>query len=237
MIESPPSNRRPVGYAGVVSAPDSMKPLVMCPLQFEMKPLLAALADRYDFICTGPGEARMMDAMRHAAAQHRPAIILAGLAGALTVDHRAGTAAIIAVVIDATSRERWTPTLTIAEGPAVALCSITSAGAVLVSAADRQHLHHQTGADLVDMESAAFARAATAAGARWAIVRGISDDPNTGIVPLASSMVDEGGRTRLGRAARVALANPGCVPAMLKLGRDSRRALGEVRILLGKVAF
>ena len=213
------------------------KPLVFCPLGYEMKSLRAGLSDRFDFLCTGPGGKRTIAAFNDVNIHDRPAVILAGLAGALTEHHRAGSAAIIREVIDPTTRERWNPTLVMKALPGTSVCSVTSAETILETAEARKRLHVETGADLVDLESVAFARVANKAGLRWAIVRGISDDPLTGIIPNAAAMVDASGRTRLGPALAQVFRHPRTLPAFLQLKRKSGAALGEVRILLGKSTF
>ena len=70
----------------------------------------------------------------------------------------------------------------------------------LVTGADaKRALAARSGADLVDMESRAFAECATQAGIPWAIVRGISDDATSPLPPEFAQFVDDRGETRLSR--------------------------------------
>jgi hypothetical protein len=221
-----------------MSAVQIVKPLIICPLEYELWQMRNGLEEKFGFACTGPGPAGVLKWFR----EHEPArgriIILAGLAGAITSGHRAGAAAIIDEVVDDRAGARWKPTLALAgvtsSNPA---CIITSAAVIIENRAQRERLHQQTGAHLVDLESIAFAKAATAAGLNWGIVRGISDDLDSGIAGQVSGLVDQYGRTRPWRAIGEILRSPRLVPSLLRLGKVSRRALGEVRIILGNASF
>lgn len=216
--------------------PPSLKPLVICPLRFEMNHLSASLSDRFDFICTGPGEAHIRRWAERHDGGNRP-VILAGLAGSLTEGFRAGAAAVITEVVDAQSRQRWRPTFCDWSAGQPRHCVITSSGGVVGDSMARDQLQQQTAAHLVDLESVAFATVASKAGLRWAVVRGVSDDPVTGVHPAVAGLVDDMGRTRVLAAVGLAMRSPRSVPGLVRLARNARRALGEVRILLGNTWF
>jgi hypothetical protein len=85
---------------------------------------------------------------------------------------------------------------------------------------------------LVDMESAAFARVAEAAGWNWRVIRGISDGYNETLPDGVEQWTSANGRTRigavLGSLARRPLRLPTLVPQLLALGRRSGAAMQAV---------
>jgi hypothetical protein len=87
-------------------------------------------------------------------------------------------------------------------------------------------------ADLVDMESAAFARVAEAAGWNWRVIRGISDGYNDTLPDGVEQWTSANGRTRigavLGSLARRPMRLPTLVPQLLALGRRSGAAMQAV---------
>jgi adenosylhomocysteine nucleosidase len=84
-------------------------------------------------------------------------------------------------------------------------------------------------ADIVDMESAAFADVSTTRGWRWAIIRGISDAVDDRLPAGIDRWTDQWGETQLGTVAGDLATRPWMLPAVIALGRRSRAAMHAVR--------
>jgi adenosylhomocysteine nucleosidase len=78
----------------------------------------------------------------------------------------------------------------------------------------------------VDLESAAYARAAVEAGVPWLCVRAISDTAEEALPALLNRCRDGGGAVQRGRVARGLLREPRTVPALLSLRQRVRRCAG-----------
>ncbi|MET0413161.1 MAG: hypothetical protein ABW217_17785 [Polyangiaceae bacterium] len=78
----------------------------------------------------------------------------------------------------------------------------------------------------VDLESAAYARAAVEAGVPWLCLRAISDTAEEALPALLNRCRDGGGAVQRGRVARGLLKEPGAVPALLALRQRVRRCAG-----------
>jgi hypothetical protein len=74
----------------------------------------------------------------------------------------------------------------------------------------------------VDLESAAFAAAATARGLPWLILRAISDGAAEALPSLLNSCLDEGGAIRRRLLAVRLLGQPSAVPQLLALRQRVR---------------
>lgn len=215
------------GMDGSRKSPDIT---VLCALEIERRWLQRFADGSWQRAhCCGPGAGAMLAWL----ASRRPkALIVAGLAGSLNPNIRAGSAWVVNEVVDSRSGERRRAAL-----PASFLqraCAIVSVDGIVSSRSQRQQHRDSTGADLVDMESAAAARWATDARIPWAIVRGVSDDPQTTSLPAESARwVDDRGRTRLGLVATAALRRPGLIRELLALRRASRTAMKEAAELVG----
>jgi hypothetical protein len=178
---------------------------VVCPLEFERSVLARLGRNRgWTFACSGPGAAGID---RWAAGPDAPPPgargVLAGLAGAIApLD--ASKAVVPGKVIDG-AEGAWVPTL-----PGAASQPLCCVGLdhVLgsVEAKDRAARAHH--ADIVDMESAAFARAAEARQWQWAVVRGISDTVDESLPKGIEGWVDDRGRLRIWHVVRALMANP-----------------------------
>jgi nucleoside phosphorylase len=103
-----------------------------------------------------------------------------------------------------------------------------SVAAPLADADAKRAERARSGADVVDMESAAFAREAMARGWRWTIVRGISDGALDALPADVADWTDADGRTRAARVAVALLRRPALARDMARLGARSRRAMAAV---------
>jgi len=209
-----------------VSGPDETlkaaePPLVFCPLGFERRAFLRF--GKLPVITTGPGP----DAVRRAFAardswpvRHPRFVVLLGLAGALDTRLAPGTDHTAAEVVgrDATAPLRSG----LVAGTTARIAQTT---AVVTTPTDKSRLAGATRAQLVDMESHAFASCAETAGLSWAIVRGVSDGADETLPAELAGFVDARGETSILRVLGAIVRRPSLVPALMRIGRASRVAL------------
>lgn len=207
---------------GVDPAEAPTGPIVVCPLDFERRRLrCAGLHRRFDLQCCGPGAAGVR---RWAEGRDPPGpVVLCGVAGAVRDGFPAGSAYAAAAVVDGDGR-RLVPALGAGErdGPVVG-----SAGAALVTPDQKRAWAQRTGCDLVDLESAAFAEIAAARGWRWAVVRGVSDGPDTELPAGIDRWADETGRARLWPVLRALLGRRVTLAQLRRLRADGLAAMRE----------
>jgi hypothetical protein len=86
-------------------------------------------------------------------------------------------------------------------------------------------LHRRWHALVVDMESAAVARACAEAGKPFAVLRAIADPADRAIPRTALVGLSESGRMRPFAVARGVLARPGDLAGLMRLGTETRVAL------------
>lgn len=212
-----------------------MLPFIVCPLQFEASLVRSALRQQGhqpNIACTGPGEGGI--ARWAGSAKLPPAdssVLLVGVAGSVHSEFRAGEAFVIDRIRD-DSDETWTPHLRIDSGRETI---ITSVDRIISSRDARMGIAQRTGAHLVDLESFAFAKLATARGWRWGIVRGVSDDLDTRTPEDMERWIASDGRTRK-LAVLAALARK---PLMLRdlrcLHHNSKTALHRAAALIARL--
>lgn len=80
----------------------------------------------------------------------------------------------------------------------------------------KRALHAATGANVVDMESHAFAARAAALGLRFAVVRGVSDGPEHELPPQTLDWVHPDGRSRPARFVRDVALRPWLIPGVAR---------------------
>ncbi len=212
----------------VQSIGDPSYAVVICPLEFERRALLQAGVGKYcEVRCCGPGASAARQGVQSNAITDGP-IILAGLAGALRENISKGCAYVATRVID-DAGHAWLPT-GIAEGNLLdpARPTIISTLHTITTTQDRRALAQRSGADLVDLESAAFAKAASATGRPWAIVRGVSDGLHDTLPEDIDEWVDEQGRTRTSAVIAAILRRPALVGEVRRLRADSIEAMNAV---------
>jgi hypothetical protein len=100
------------------------------------------------------------------------------------------------------------------------------------TAAAKRALHTRTGADVVDMESHAFAREAASRGIAFAILRGVSDGPDDALPDGLERLIHADGRTNWGGVAQLLLRRPTMLPTLRSLGRQSDAAMAAIAPLL-----
>jgi hypothetical protein len=198
-------------------------PLVVCPLAFERALLEKRGVGRLaELACCGPGPDRMQ-VWCEGIGRRRSPVVLAGLAGGLVAGLPAGRAGLVTKVSAHDGAAYTPPTWPGVSVPV--LGAVVDAPDAVLTAASKASLRQTSGADVVDLESAAFARAATELGWTWAVVRGISDDAETDLPPGVARWTSPTGRTRPGRVATDVLLAPRTAAALLHLRRSAHAAL------------
>lgn len=156
-----------------------------------------------------------------------PALLSFGLAGGLDPALRAGQVLIPAWVLD--GAERWAVDPALAARFGSADGGLYGSGTVLETAAAKRRLHLETGAVAVDLESAAVARAAAAAGIPFAVLRAVCDPAGRDLPAAARAALDGAGGIVALRVAASVLRRPGQIPALLGLARDAALARQALR--------
>ena len=199
---------------------------VVCALEFECSALARTARERgWALACTGPGAAQVRRWGQFAVLPPGSLVILAGVAGGLT-DHCKAGAMRVSSVRDATGRT-WSAVIPLSWTGRRAAC--LSVDAPLADPAAKRTAAAEHGADIVDMESAAFAETATTRGWRWAIVRGISDTVDDRLPAGIERWTNRWGETELGTVAGDLATRPWMLPSVIALGRRSRAAMRSVR--------
>jgi len=166
-------------------------------------------------VCGGIGAAAARRGAEAVIALFEPTIIYsAGFAGALNSKLMVGDVMLPRLVVNAADCSR----VEIAGGEE----TLVSFGSV-ASPAQKAKLRESFGAQAVDMEAAAVARAAEARGIAFAAVKAISDEVGFHF-PSTEQFVDAEGRFSEGRFALFAALRPWLWPRVVHLARDSNRA-------------
>ena len=202
------------------------KPILLCPLQFERRALLAAgLDDCCEIVCCGPCDAAGIWVKDNCQANTNSPLILAGLAGGLRDGLPASTARVANKVIDEQGNS-WTPTLNISE--IASQVTIVSTEHVIVTPQAKRALADRSGADIVDLESAGFAAAASANDCQYAIVRGISDCVDDSLPDDIDQWVDSKGSTIPSAVVGSILRRPAVLGDIRKMRSASIAAMQAV---------
>jgi hypothetical protein len=205
---------------------------IVCALEFEAKALRRTARERgWQLDSIGPGARRMEQWAAFAVLPPGSLVVLAGVAGGLTDAHRDGAVRVGSVV--APDGREWRAEVPGSWADPTVRC--LAADEVLATPAAKRAAAAATGAAIVDLESAAFARIASARGWRWAIVRGISDAVDDRLPDGVAGWTDHSGRTRVGEVAASLLARPWVLPQVIALGRRSAAAMRAVDAALRRI--
>lgn len=194
--------------------------LVFCPLGFERRAFTRF--GKLPVVTTGPGA----DSIRRAFAERDRwpvrdprLVVLLGLAGGLRDDLNSGEAATVATVVAADGTPLFRSSVRGASA------TVVESPALVTGIAAKRALAERSGADLVDMESRAFAECATRARLPWTIVRGVSDGANAALPAEFAGFVDDRGETRLSRVLASVARRPSLLGEFVTIGRQSRTAM------------
>jgi adenosylhomocysteine nucleosidase len=108
------------------------------------------------------------------------------------------------------------------------IVKIVGVDAPLATTAGKRALSFTTGAAAVDMESAIVARAAQRHGLPFVIVRVIADPAHRPLPSAALVAMREDGEIDLTAVFGVLIRGPAQLPALIRLGQDSRRAFSAL---------
>lgn len=170
-------------------------------------------------ICGGIGERAARVAAELAFGVARPGVVIsAGFAGALEPGLSAGSSFVPAKVIDAQSGRTYQ-----AYTGSGTLVSV----AAMATTADKRRLARQFDASAVDMEAAAVAEVASARGAAFAAVKGISDAAEFAMPPTAE-FVDDAGQFHTARFVLSNVVRPARWAGVARLAVSSSRASREL---------
>lgn len=168
-------------------------------------------------VCGGIGPEAARRAAEAVIALYAPSVIYSvGFAGAL--DPGLKVAHIFQPLRVVNASDGSSVTLESGQGVLVSFGSVANP-------AQKASLRDSFGAQAVDMESGAVARAAEARGVGFAVVKVISDEFDFDF-PSLERFVDSDGRFREGRFAWFAALRPWFWPRIAKLARNSSRASG-----------
>jgi uridine phosphorylase len=201
-------------------APGSVddKVLICFAMEAEAAPARRGLAGRDDvqIEVLGMGKRNAAAGIARILGEGTPRLVLTcGLAGGLREDLRLGDIVFATTDEGLASRLRGEGAL-----PAKFHCS----DRVAVSVKDKQALRDETGADAVEMESAAIQAACRARGIPCATVRAISDTCQEGLPMDFNAMMKPDTSLDLGKLVRGIMHAPHRIPSLLRLRRRSMRA-------------
>jgi adenosylhomocysteine nucleosidase len=150
------------------------------------------------------------------------AVVSFGLAGALHDGLACGDVLDAVRVVDERGATLWEGAPVGAAGARTA--TILAADRVVDDPEERRRLHERTGADAVDMESGALARAGCLSG----VVRAVSDTPSRTLGPLGRAL-DANGRVRPAAVADAVASPVGTARALRGIRRGLRGLEGALR--------
>ena len=189
---------------------------------------------------SGPGPLRAGIAARGAIADGAGALLAWGMAGALGGEADCGDLIVPARVLSAAGEwvldTAWRRRVAAALGERfeVGESALYTSGQVVTRPQAKRELAERTGAAAVDMESAAVAEVAAAAGLPCIVIRVIADGPGDRLPEGIEALLTADGRTRH-RGLLPLLLAPWRIPSLLVLARRSvaaRRVLREVAGIL-----
>ena len=202
---------------------------LVCPLEFERIALRAlARRRRWTLHCCGPGAAGVERWAGASVIPRGARVVLAGVAGGLHPEVASGTAVEVVEVCEAGAAPT-APPLRLTGLPAARCLAVGAPLTTLESKRAATELH---GADVVDTESAAFARVATRSRWSWTIVRGVSDGAEHSLPEGIAAWTDARGKTRLAPVAWAVLRGRISGGELAALGSRSVKAMKAVAAAL-----
>ncbi len=221
------------------------RPTILIPLQHEWSGLRRALPDlprraTVEVCGIGPAAVERWFQARWPASEERgrpPLLILVGTSGGLRPDLAIGSAGFIDRVVEgdagsgsASLGAPWVPRSSATQR--IPRLTVAGVGLPASTVEAKRTLRDRTGADVVDMESHAFARAASARQQPFTVIRGVSDGPEDVLPDGLERLIHPDGRTNWGQALRLVLRRPAMVSTLRSLGRQSDAAMAAIAPLL-----
>lgn len=182
-------------------------------------------------LVSGVGQRRMREALRSLGEDQPVAAWLSvGLAGGLEPDLRAGDCVMGGEVVCGHEGEAVSTPAWLGSGCRrdLLLCVETP----VASVEEKAQAHLRTGADAVDMESAAVAQWAAERGEPFGFVRIISDAADEPLDPAVLQCLNRQGMPSAGAAMRLLLKRPRLLPTLIQMGRRSQRCSQRLAVQL-----
>jgi len=181
----------------------------------------------------GGGRSDLLLERLSAAATGCAGVLSIGLGGALDLQLAVGDVVIASEVI---ADGRWPTDGEWADRLANALprarrAVVYGSDQMILQAAEKAHLHGQTGAALADMESHVAAHFAAERGLPLAVVRVVSDAASTDLPRAVSAGLKPDGAMNLAGVLTALAADPRQLPALVRAGREAEAAFRALEAL------
>jgi hopanoid-associated phosphorylase len=179
-------------------------------------------------VVSGGGNAGLAAKIEQAIARGGKAVISVGICGGLAPGLRVGATVLGTEVVGSGERYGADPAWLEALArriPKAVQGVIAGVDAVACEPSQKAALCRDTGAAAVDMESHIAARVAAGYGLPFAALRVVSDAADDRLPPAVLGAVDTEGHLRLGAVLASVARNPLQVPALIRAGRGSERAM------------
>jgi adenosylhomocysteine nucleosidase len=215
-----------------------MKLGVLCGIEREAAIVRAAAGDTaHQVLCSGVIAEQAERAARGLVDGGATHLLSFGLAGALDDTLKPGDLLLPEQVVDASDNiwatdTAWRGRL---KSPATEAHEITLLGIddPAHTVAQKLFLRGIFDAAAVDMESHFLARVAAEAGLPFLVIRAIADDSRTSLPTAAMNAIGPNGREQPLSILKSLLRRPGEIPALLRLGRASRKGFDSLRRVAG----
>lgn len=215
MIEAPDAHEAPSPPAAI----DGPRPVVICAVGTERRWLESAGQAGVEVLASGIGAAAARRRAEQAVARGAAAIVSAGFCGALEDDLKVGDLVAAERVVDvATGRAYTSDAALLARAPGRRGVLVTTPR-IIRRPADRALLSGLA----CDMESAALADVAQAAGVPFLALRAVTDEAHH-TLPDFDRLTDKAGALTPGFGLVHFLTRPADIPRLLRLWPASRKA-------------
>ncbi len=159
-------------------------------------------------------------------------LLICGFAGGLSPHLKAGDLIIPEKVLELGSRNIFLPDRELQQksnripiqNSTIHSGSLISVNQVLSTAAEKRQTYLASGAEAVDMETAAAAKTANEHGVRWLSIRAITDGADDAMPFDFNKMTDADGQISRSKIVLSAVTHPWKIPALVKLGQRSSAA-------------
>jgi adenosylhomocysteine nucleosidase len=209
----------------------------------------AAAAQAASILITGIGRRNAEKTVREFLATHSPELVLTcGFAGGLNPDLKLGDV-VFEIFPRSSRRESAQTEIGNQLEPTHVGCheKLTAAGAdpakffcadrIAMTVAEKKSLRTETGADAVEMESAAIHAVCRERGIPCATVRVISDTANENLPLDFNALAKPDKNLHYGKLAWAIAKSPGKINALLKLQKQTRFAAERLAAVLGKIIW
>jgi hopanoid-associated phosphorylase len=181
----------------------------------------------------GGGDHHRTASLVEESVQRAHCLVSFGVAGALAPGLRPGDVILSGEVV--TQDRRWRPEsefhhriLDLAWQVGAFVGPVMGSRTILATEEAKMAAWRETGALAADMESAAVAEAAEAAGIPFLVLRAIADPATRTLPPAALIPLAEDGTPALARVVAEVLRRPRQLPALVGVARETRRALAAL---------